>query len=486
LVNICIELLNSFTKKEQTELKQFIQAGIFNTDKRIIDLYNELNKHVINKSDFNEKIQTRIYNIVFRKNYKIGDLKKNNKKKLNALMSSLTRYAEDYLIFKFLQNNYNSKKEILYKVLLEKKQIKLITKHLKNDKKKLDKVTKKGNTYYDQVLKIENKNLQVMYITGLIAKQDNINEINNNLDIHYILQKLNLWNSMLSLEQLTHRQFDYSSFKIVENYINNSSKSKVPAIIISIAMIDLLEYKTEKNYNKLLDLLNQYEDVIGNEILINGYNIATNFCSYNIKRGLFSHKHLLKLYQILDDKYLLLEDAGFMPVIKLKNLVAVACRTKEFSWAEQILEKYLENVNKSFKKSVYAFNYGVINFYQNKYNIALQNFIRVDDVNLVYDINCRIMMMKAHYEVDDTYDERTLQIFRSAEKYFGSNKLISSNNRTAYKNFVRMLINLYRIKHEVTKMKLSSFTDKLNNQKLNQDKNWLLLKLEEIRELNIL
>lgn len=484
-MNICIELLNSFTKKEQTELKQFIQPGIFNTDRRVIDLYTELNKHVINKSDFNETIQTRIYNVVFNHNFNIGDLRKAHKKKLNALMSALTRLAEDYLVFKFLQKKHNTKNEILYKILLEKKQIKLVTKHLKSDKKKLEGVAKKDAMYYEFVQKIEHCHFKIIHHTGLIAKKDNIKCINNNLDMYYILKKLNLWISMLSLEQITHRKFDYNGFSFIKDYINNSSIKKNPTVIVSLAMIDLLKYKTEDNYDVLLGLLNQYEAFISNNILVGSYNIATNFCSYNIKRGLFSHKHLLKLYQILDSKYLLLEDDGFMPVIKLKNLVAVACRTEEFKWAEQILEKYLENVNKSFRKSVYAFNCGVINFYQNKYNIALQNFIRVDDVNLVYDINCRIMMMKAHYEVDDTYDERTLQIFRSAEKYFGSNKLISSSNRMAYKNFVRMLINLYRIKHEVTKMKLSIFTDKLNNQKLNHDKNWLLSKLGEIKESNI-
>jgi len=170
-----------------------------------------------------------------------------------------------------------------------------------------------------------------------------------------------------------------------------------------------------------------------------------------------------------------------MPPVKLKNLIAIACRTEEFNWGKGTLDKYIKFINKAYRNSVYEFNFGVINFYQKKYNAALNNFIRVDDINLTYDINYRIMTMKTHYEVDETYDERTVQIFRSAEKYFTANKLISNNNRLAYKNFVRMLINLYRIKHIETKMKISSFRNKLNSQKFNQDKSWLLAKLEELR-----
>jgi len=477
--NTCIDLLDNFTKKELMEFKSFVLPGVFNTDSKIYVLYNALKKHVIGKSQYNNQLEIRIYNTVFNKNFKLEKLKTPQKKKLNALMSSLTRLAENFLIYKLLLSNTETKKEVLYEVLLERRQLKLLEKHLKSDKKKLKEIEKKGTEYYKQIRNLEHYRFQVTHQTGLIAKQDNLEIIDENLDIYYILEKLSIRISMLSLEQITQRNFEHSKFTIIEKYVKNSNYKNNAAIVVCLAMVDLLEHKTTKHYNKLLQLLNKYGHIVSDEILIGGYNIAANFCSYNMKRGLFTHKHIFELYNILDIKNLLLEE-NFIPVNKLKNIVAIACRINEFDWATKTLKKYIEFVNNSFKKSVFQFNFGVINFYQKQYNEALQNFIRVYDVNLVYDINCRIMMMKAHYEVDEIYDERTLQIFRSAEKYFIANKLISVHNRTAYKNFVRMLINLYRIKHKVTKMKLSSFLNKLNSQKFNNDKNWLLSKLSEI------
>jgi len=43
-----------------------------------------------------------------------------------------------------------------------------------------------------------------------------------------------------------------------------------------------------------------------------------------------------------------------------------------------------------------------------------------------------------------------------------------------------MLINLYRIKHGVTKMQLSNLKEKLEAQKLNSNKSWLLEKIKEL------
>jgi len=90
------------------------------------------------------------------------------------------------------------------------------------------------------------------------------------------------------------------------------------------------------------------------------------------------------------------------------------------------------------------------------------------------------MMLKSHYELDKEYDERTLQIYRSAERFFNENKSLNRARKTAYKNFTRTLINVYRIKHQATKMTLGKVKTKLEQQELNSDKSWLLEKIGEL------
>jgi len=249
-VNTCIELLNTFTKKEQEEFKLFIKTGFHNTDERIIVLYNELTKHILGKGNLNDTLLQRIYNKVLK--LKNNTLLIKDKKRINKLMSTLTRLAEDFISIKFLQSNNSNKKEILYSALLSKKQFKLLEKHLNSDKKKLLLTEKKNEAYYYFMKQIEHYHFEILHHTGLIAEQDNIKFVNTNLNLYYILQKLNLWISMLTVEQVTHRKFDYEDFKFIENYITNSTYKKNPTIILNLAMINLLQSKTGTCYNALL------------------------------------------------------------------------------------------------------------------------------------------------------------------------------------------------------------------------------------------
>jgi len=119
-------------------------------------------------------------------------------------------------------------------------------------------------------------------------------------------------------------------------------------------------------------------------------------------------------------------------------------------------------------------------FYEKDYNLALHYFIRVEPIDINYDVNCRVLLLKSHYEVDKDYDERTVQIFRSAEKFFYENKALTSYSKKGHRNFIRTLINLYRIKHFATKMTKDRLRGKLEQQDINVDKNWLFTKIEEL------
>lgn len=477
--NICISILNKFSKKEHIEFEKFVQQGIFTTDKKIAMLYSGLKKHVIGRNFYSNQLEVRIYNSVFKQKLKAEKLSIPQKKQLNSVMNALRRLTEDFLVFKVMQEKPQIKQEALYEVLLEKKEYGLLEKHIKKDRKKINAIKGKNEIHYRFLYRIERYYSQLLNKKEMLYKQDSLNLINQNLDISYILEKLSLWTSMYSVEQVTQRKFDHSNFKLVETFIEDSVYRNNTTIVIYKAMIKLMKEKTEASYNQLLEILDENNSLVNEEVLKFGYGVAANFCVFNNRRGIFSHHHLLKIYQALDDKDLLL-DNGAMPITKMKNLVAVGSQTRQFKWARIILNKYIYYVEKSAQKSVFEFCKGLINFSRNRYDAALQNFMRVDDVHFMFDLSYRLMIMKAHYEVDIEYDERTIQIFRSAEKFFTANKLLSTSNKTGYKNFVRMTINLYRIKHKATKMKISSFQAKLNAQQFNQDKIWLLAKLKEL------
>jgi len=183
----------------------------------------------------------------------------------------------------------------------------------------------------------------------------------------------------------------------------------------------------------------------------------------------------------MEDKDLL-KESGSIPVNKLKNLIAVACHAEEFEWGEYIIEKYRSYITKEFRDSVCYYNIGAIAFYQKDYKTAIQNFIRVERINLNYDLNCRMLILRSHYETDEEYDERTVQIFRSTEKFVNDNKQLSPVRKKANKNFINTLINLYRVKHRSGKMTIAGIRQKIEKFDLLSYKRWLLEKIQEIEK----
>jgi len=75
-----------------------------------------------------------------------------------------------------------------------------------------------------------------------------------------------------------------------------------------------------------------------------------------------------------------------------------------------------------------------------------------------------------------------MQAFRSTEKFFREDKSLPVIDKKGYINFIKILIKIYRLRHNVnaTKAKLVSIKEELNDQKVNCDKRWLLEKIQEL------
>jgi len=465
---VCIELLKKFSEKEIERLIFFVESLYFNSDLYIVKLLEVLKKQVLDEPYFNNALQRMVYEHVFDKKIAITGLNVSQKQQLNHKLSALLRLVERFLVVEGLEEHQAYYNDILLQKILMKKQFKLFNRYVKRNKKQLKTQSKKDIQYYEHLQKIEKKVLEYLYLNGQLNIKDNLPKLNYNLDMTYIIDKFSLHITLLHLEEVTLKKYDASSIEAMEKLINLPQYAVHPLICIYLAIIDFTKAPNEASYHQLLLLLDIHTSAISKENLNGFYVLATNFCIRQIQTGEFDYRQLFDLYKIMYEKDLLIEN-NFISINKLKTVVAVGCRVGEFEWIMGIVEKYQPFVEKVVRKSVYHFNLGVVAFYQKDYEKALHHFIRVESVNFNYDLNCRVIMMKTHYEVDREYDERTQQIYRSAEKYFNENKQLTPKKKKAYKNFIRTLINLYRIRHRATRMRLEDLKAKLELQEVNSD-----------------
>lgn len=479
--NICIELLDSFSEKEMGKLRQLVTCSYFNTDTCVIRLLDILYKDVWRKRQFDAEMQYHVYGKLFSENQlKSDQLNELQKKQLSTKMSVLTRLAEQFLKVEALDKNSTYSSDLLLQEVLQKRQFRLFKRLINKSKKELLSQSQKDLAYHQQLQSIEKNKLNYLHRSGELLKNDNLNELIYQTDIQYFLEKLSLCITSLSLQNVTSHKYN-TSIDLMFPMLDLPQYATHPLIQIYCATIKLMRDASEENYRLLLTSLDQNEAAVLKSDLNGFYVVATNFCAQQILKGSFGYQELFELYHTMDEKNLLVE-GDFIPVGKLKNTITAGCRVGQFEWAISRTEKYRNTVKKNLRDSVFHFNMGAIAFYQQDYRHTLHHLVRVESINLAYDSDCRVMMMKAHYETDWEYDERTLQIFRSTEKYFNENKAFTPRNKKGYKNFIRALINLYRIRHQATKMTLQSIKVKLEKQEVNVDKRWLMGKIEELEK----
>jgi len=73
-----------------------------------------------------------------------------------------------------------------------------------------------------------------------------------------------------------------------------------------------------------------------------------------------------------------------------------------------------------------------------------------------------------------------MQIFRSTEQFIKNQKSLPTAHKRSNKNFVQILISLYRIKHSVGKKTLEAVRKTLSTMDTVMAKQWLLEKIKEI------
>ncbi len=479
---LIIELLNAFSERELVDLSHFVACKYFNTDDYATAMLKALRKEVIHKKPFDEEAQYAVFKQVFPdKPCPEKVLNRPQKSFLFAKMNVLIRLTETFLCHEALQENEACKTELLHDKLLEKNQFLLFKRHVVRAKRELGEQAK-GMEEYARQFKMEMGVFNHLHKKGQLVVEDNLPELIENLDVYYLLNKLNLHGTCISLTHFSaNKSYDYAPMNAIQELLELPQYAHHPLIRIYVIALDLLENNTPELYEQLVELLDEQSAFIPKHDLNHFYMIAGNFCSKKIKEGKVEYyRHMFDLYRKMEEKDLLRE-GNFMPVGTLKNIITLSCKLEEFDWAKTMIEKYRPALEKEYAKSVYHFNMGAVAFYQNDFKTALSHFIRVEKVNLAYDINCRIMLLKSHYELDKEYDERTLRTLLLSERFIQSHKGLTTKNKQAFKNFVRILINVYNTRHGAGKMTKEKIKRKLNKLEFVSDKKWLAEKIEDLK-----
>ncbi len=473
-----MELLQSFDKKELKDLQSLANCNYFNSERKVISLLSILIQKVKQEEQLNAATLIAIYNELY--NTKLSVLNNRHLNNLYSKMSLLHTLVHQFLMLEGLQHSEKTKAYLLQNQLLKRKQYRSYEKFAKVQHKLLEKMEQDVEFYEHQFI-IEQGKLTYTQLTGGKREQRNINLIKESSSFYYLFNQLDayLMDLILSESSMAHQLYS-TFFNAIQPLLQISIIQSHPLVKVYLSVIYLLQKKTEEAFFMLVKDLEEYASKIPADSLVNFFNSAINFCVLQLRKGKPAYnRHLFDLYKTMDEKDLLFSEYQ-IHLSHLLNVITQSCRLEEFDWATEMLNKYEGLIPQHIREAVKDFYLGVIAYFKGDYQLAIDYLFPLPPINLSHDINRRTTIMKAYYELDNNYLETTQTLFRSFEKYIREHKSLTGKSKTSYKNFIRTLINLHRIKHKVTKMKLENVKQKLEAQKLNSNKSWLLEKMEEL------
>lgn len=481
--NILFDFLFSLSNKELQLFCAFVDSRYFNTDNYLVVLLAECIDLVENEKGLTSVIECEVYEAVFDNKTDGQTLTNQERKLFHAKMGDLHNLAKMFMRIEALKNDDLSKNKLLNKELLNRKLKNTYSRQLTKDAKLIVLPSKvKGEQYYELALQYEEDQLEYLHATEQLRKKDNLSALVFNLDVKFLISRMRHHFTMLSLQRVSSKKdYDFTAITIIKEMANLSVYKEIPIVQGYTIIIELMETDSESMYLNLVEFIKKYKGDVSEEEIHFFYTTGVNFCIGQVVKGKIRYNQtLFELYQTMEYQNLMTYK-GFIKISRLKNVITASCRVNNFKWARNLLNKYELLIQHNDRIGVSNFYYGMIAFYEEDFKLATRHFGRVEKISTAIDLNAKIMTLKSYYQLDEDYDERSMTIFRTAAQFIKKHKELKPKNKQAYGNFIRIFINLYRIKHRATKMTILSIEQKLSKMNFVSDKRWLNIEMEILR-----
>lgn len=465
-------IIKSFSKREMIEFGKFLKSPYFNENQDIITLYEQVYDWITSwKEDRPELTKQDIWKIIYG-NTPYKDIQ------LRRLTSDMTKLAEQYLVTKDLKKYPEFEKVVLLKGLKNRK----LSAHFNSVVAK-DKIGSVGKStdYHFEALQVEVLEHEQM---DMVKPQENTLEnlaaADFHLDCYYWIKKLRFYCSLLSYKIVKEIDIELNVNHDFIKDLPNNAVYAAPAVQVYYKTALLLEgVNTEDVFDKLRDLLIQYEEEFPLYELKQIYFYLQNFCAREINTG--KSEYLEKLFNV----YKTLIERGILPGQEnlkqgvYKNILTLGLIVKEFDWVKDFIRNYTDKLPKEHQENALNYNLAKVYFHQERYEQVIEQLQEVEYKNLVYALGGKLMLMKTYFELKE---QRPLySLIESFRIYLRRNKLISKNVRQQYMNslrFTKKLANLApydvkgleRVKEQVMKCKALAA------------KKWLLEKIAEMEK----
>lgn len=475
-----IHIIQSFSPQEKNKFYKFLNSPFFNTQKILIYWYDFFaqNSHNFTQIPASEQVWEYIHRA---DNETV--IPKYNETKYRRICSDISALAEQFLGYQHYQKHQLITQQAnLLKEIGNRNLSKLYHTAIKQLQNELNapEAPLCTNLYYENYLAETQKFAIAEKKTAYRTEKVNINDIIQQLDIFYILEKLKWYCELLNQQQVLQntQPTDLQEINSLLQMANTHPfLTTHPAFAIYSTTIQaFMKPKDESLFYNLKTLLEQHANQFDLNDASVMFNFALNYCIKKINAGKSEFLHqLFELYKQALYKKILFENKILSPW-HYKNIVSVGLRIGELQWVYSFIQKYKENLPDSFRENAYVYNRAKYFFYTKNYDEVISLLQTVEYEDVFYSLDSKTMLLKVYYEQNEGYAFDLL--VESFAKLLQRKTEISETHKINYNNLIRFTKRLMNISHK-NKPALNDLKNTVTQTPQLADINWLLNKINE-------
>jgi len=436
-----VALFKTLSKTEVKAFSKYLTGTSYKADNAVFQLFFFLKKYHPHYCE--KKINTKlVWEYCF-------DEKEVNKKKLLQLCTNLVKVLEDFLIKLQLEKSQPERDFLLLHAFKDRKLDNQFFQKVKEVRKKWEKYKPPGIEQLHNEYKLES-------LYSGYKETTNINLIMNamqididNLDIYYLARRLHLSHTLALSKNYFSNVEDQNEKSILRNLLTLSNQlkyEKIPAIHLSnLIFKDLLSGEFD-NYDKIkgffYQTFEQYSQIEQTDIL----DFLIHYCMQNESKGdKNALSNLFNLTKWAVENKIYVKD-GYINNHQFNTIVNIACRAKEFNWAEKFIVDNSNYLEKSIRYDIVANCNATCLFFAKKYKEVVDqlSIIKFTNISIAVNSRCLQLMACAELKGNDIFFFNSVKLLRGVIK---RDRVLTKKRKENLSKFIYLIKIIYKMRY---------------------------------------
>jgi len=301
-------------------------------------------------------------------------------------------------------------------------------------------------------------------------------QINDELDIYFIINKLKQACNMLSHQRMFNTTYSFPMLEEIIAHIHRQNLQQIPEVGIYFNAYMVLTDEGEEHFLRLKEQIARYYKTFRQEEMRDIYLLAINYCITRLNKGEMRYtREVFDIYKEGIENGVLFEN-GVLSPWTYKNIAAAGLKLNEIAWTENFITSGRDALPKPYRNSFFVYNTAKLDFARKDYRSVARALNNVEIEDLFTNIDAKVTLVKTYFEMAEYH---LLDYLLDNLGQLLRRKKVMAYHRSNYSNFISFVKRLVNLKtYDPGKKK--RLTQDIVASEILTEREWLMEKLEEI------